>query len=114
MQVCIQTLVLGRQIIILFLIHLLVDDILLSNTKSAARSLLMNFRSSARRLNARFKAAVTASRSSNVCTGNNKQVTSTIRNYSDIPLLILFVSAFSLDRFGRGESSSLSRHGEGK
>jgi hypothetical protein len=63
-----QPLILGRKILIFLLIHFFVDDILLGHAKATTRSLLMDLRSSTRRLNARLKAAVTSSRCCNVCT----------------------------------------------
>ena len=50
-QMGIETLVLSRQIIILFFVHLLVDDILLSHAQGTAGALLVDLRSSTRRLN---------------------------------------------------------------
>ena len=68
MQVCVEPLVLGRQIIVLLFIHFLVDDILLSDAQSATSALLVDFRSSSRRLNACLQTTVTAARGSNIST----------------------------------------------
>jgi hypothetical protein len=62
MQIGTQPLVLGRQTVILFLVHLFVDDVLLSHAQGTTSSRLANLRCSSGRLHARFQIAITASR----------------------------------------------------
>ena len=69
LQMGIQPLVLGGQVIILLFVHLLVDDILLGDTQCTAGTLLVDLRSATGRLNAGLQAAVTSARSSDVGTG---------------------------------------------
>jgi len=94
MQMGTEALILGGEIFIFFLVHLLVDDILLSHTQATAGSLLVDLRRSTRRFYAGFEATITASRCGNVGT-----------------LLVLFVSPFGLGRLGAGRHGpSIGRH----
>lgn len=72
-QMGIETLVLSGKVIILLFIHFLVDNILLRDAQSTTSSLLVNFRSSTRRFNARLQTTVTATRSSDISTTKSQQ-----------------------------------------
>lgn len=94
MQVCIQSLILSRQIVVFLLVHFLINDILLGDPKSATSTLLVDLRCSSRRLYAGFKTAITAARRSNVRA-----------------LLVFLMSTFRLDRLRGGEGPAFDRHG---
>jgi hypothetical protein len=64
----IEALILSGQVVVFFLVHLLIDDILLSDTQCTPGTLLMDFRSSPGGLNPSFQTAVTAARGGNVGT----------------------------------------------
>lgn len=68
LQVSVESLVLSRQVIVLFFVHFFIDDVLLSNAQGTSCSLLVDLRCSTRRLNARLQTAVTPSRRGNVGT----------------------------------------------
>jgi hypothetical protein len=69
LQMCGQTTVLHRQIIVFFLVHLLVDYVLFGDPQGASCTALVNLRSASCRLDTGFQAAVTTTRGSNVCSG---------------------------------------------
>lgn len=74
-----ETSVLGWKVIVLFLVHLLVDNILLGHAERASCATFVDLGSSSSRLNASFQTSVTATRCSNVSS-----------------LLVLLVGALSL------------------
>jgi len=67
LEVCSQTTVLHRKVIILFLVHLLIDNVLLCDTKRPASATLVDLTGSSRTLNASLETSVAATRGSNVC-----------------------------------------------
>jgi hypothetical protein len=68
LQVGIQSLILCRQVIVFFFVHLFINDILLGDAQRTTCPLLVDLRSSAGRLYTGLQAAVTATRCSNVST----------------------------------------------
>ena len=58
--------VLHRQIVVVFFVHFFIDDILLRDAERAASATLVDLRSSSRRLDSRFQAAVTTAGSGDV------------------------------------------------
>lgn len=69
LQMCGQTTVLHRQIVVFFLVHLLVDNVLFGDTQGASCAAFVNLRSASCRLDTGFQAAITTTRGSNVCSG---------------------------------------------
>lgn len=98
--------ILHREVIILLLVHFFVDDILLRHAQRAAGSSLVDFGCSSGRLYPGLKAAVTPSRCGNIGPGQRHSAKGqTLIDHGDVPLLVLFMSALSLDDLGRGDGS---------
>ncbi len=107
-----ETTVLVRQIVVLLLVHLLVDDILLGHAQRPTRSSLVDLGRSSRRLDSGFEAAVAASRCRDVGAG---PVSGGVLGRSSrvvSPFLILLVRALRLDGLGGDRDGPLRRHGQ--
>lgn len=106
-----QSAVLRWEVIILLLIHFFIDDILFGNPETSAGSLLVNLGRTSRRFNAGFQAAITAARGSDVgpAFSLNGQFL-LVAASTNVPLLVLFVSSFCLNRSARADGSSQWRH----
>lgn len=92
-------------VVVLFLVHFLVHDILFGNPESPTGASLMDLGSSTSRLDSSFETTITSSRCSNVGTDSSSQSSSPQivdeREGVDEPLLVLLVGAFRLDRLRR-------------
>lgn len=66
MEVCRESPVLGRQVLVFFFVHFFIDDILFRDAKASASAFLVDFRSASGRLQASFQAAITSSRSCDI------------------------------------------------
>jgi hypothetical protein len=116
LKVSVEALILGGQVVVFLLVHLLIDDILLGDAKSTARSFLVDLRCSTGRLYPCLQTTVASSRRSNVSTAI---ASAWIRGILDedgmrmnIPLLILFMGALRLDGLrGRKGASTVGGHG---
>ena len=73
LQVGGQAAVLHGKVVIFFLIHLLIDDILLGNTERATSAALVNLGSATSRLDASLETSVASSRGSDVCSALGQQ-----------------------------------------
>lgn len=72
LQMCGQATVLHGQVVIFFLVHLLIDNILFGNTQGASCATLVDLRSASCGLDAGFQTAVTTTRSGDVCSGKSQ------------------------------------------
>lgn len=105
-----QTAVLHGQVVIFFLIHLLVDNILFGDPQRTACSSLVDLRSSSSGLDTGFQAPITAARGSNVSSVKGQMMCSFIDDsIIGLPLLVLLMGALGLDRLG-GRHSTKWRH----
>ena len=106
LKMCSEAAILHWQIIVLFLVHLFVYDILLSDLERTTCPSLVDLRSAACRFDASFQASVTATGSSDV--SSDKVVRYARYKVDDVclPFLILFVGTLSLDWLGRGHGAN--------
>jgi hypothetical protein len=74
LQMCGQATVLHGQVVVFFLVHLLIDDILLGDTQGASCTALVDLRSASCRLDTGFQTAITSTRGSDVCSANSQYV----------------------------------------
>ena len=72
LQMCGQAAVLHGQVVVFFLVHLLVDDILFGDTPGASCTAFVNLRSASCRFDTGFKTAVTSARGSDVCSAKSQ------------------------------------------
>lgn len=112
LQVSRQATVLHREVIVLFFVHLLVDNILLGDAQGTSSPPFVNLRSPACRLYSGFETAVTSARRSNVCSGVVMSARIIVNGASHVytPFLILFVCPFGLHWLHR-RCSPHGRHG---
>lgn len=105
LEVCSETTVLHWQVVIFFLIHLLVDNILLGNTKRATSTALVDLTGTSGTLDTSLQAAVTSARSGNVSSGMKSVVIREQIQLRNEPLLVLLMSPLGLERLGSGHGS---------